>query len=99
MPVTVKFFGPLAQWAGRKTFSAQGTTVREVLVALEMRLGKSVLNHLINKDTGKIKSHYHLLLNGRDIESLKGINEPVKNGDIITCVPPIGGGMDLPLFS
>ncbi|UCE13985.1 MAG: MoaD family protein [Candidatus Heimdallarchaeota archaeon] len=99
MTVTVNFFGPLAQWAGRKTVSAQGTTVREVLVALETHLGKPVLNHLINQDTGKIKSHYHLLLNGRDIESLKGLNEPVKNGDVITCVPPVGGGMDSSFFS
>ena len=92
MTITVTFYGPLERWAGGNVFYAEGTSVREVLIALEPQLGKSVLEHIVHPDTGKIKSDFHILLNGRDIESLKGLDEKVMDGDTITCVPPVGGG-------
>lgn len=95
MPVTITFYGPLERWAGRKSFIAEGTTVRQVLAGLRDQIGKSVLDHLVYQDTGKIKSHFHILLNGRDIESLNGLDEEVMDGDNITCVPPVGGGFDI----
>ncbi|MFX1283832.1 MAG: MoaD/ThiS family protein [Promethearchaeota archaeon] len=95
MTVTVTFYGPLERWVGGKTFFVEGASVRETLIALESQIGKSVLTHIVNKDTGKIKSHYHVLLNGRDIESLNGIDEKVEEGDNVTCVPPVGGGSKL----
>lgn len=96
MPVTVTFYGPLERWAGKKVFYEEGTTIREVLIALKTQLGKSVLEHIVHPDSGMIKSHFHVLLNGRDIESLNGLNEKVKDGDTITCVPPVGGGLNHP---
>lgn len=92
MTVTVTFYGPLERWAGKKIFYAEGTSVREVLAALDSQLEKSILEHILHSDTGKIKSHFHVLLNGKDIESLSGLDEKVKDGDTITCVPPVGGG-------
>ena len=92
MTVTVTFYGPLERWSGKKVFRAEGSSVREILVALETQIGKSVLEHIVQSETGKIKSHFHVLLNGKDIESLNGLDEKVKDGDIITCVPPVGGG-------
>ncbi|MFX0122377.1 MAG: MoaD/ThiS family protein [Candidatus Hodarchaeota archaeon] len=94
MSVTVTFYGPLERWAGKKVFYAEGTSIREVLIALEAQLGKSVLEHIIHTETGVIKSHFHVLLNGKDIESLNGLDEKVKDGDTITCVPPVGGGSE-----
>ncbi len=96
MTVTVTFYGPLEHWAGKKVFHAKGTSIREVLIALETQLGKSVLQHMVHLDTEMIKSHFHILLNGRDIESLKGLDEEVEDGDNITCVPPVGGGGKYP---
>jgi molybdopterin converting factor small subunit len=93
MTITVTFYGPLERWSGKKVFRAEGTSVREVFVALESQIGKSVLEHIVQSETGKIKSHFHVLLNGKDIEPLNGLDEKVKDGDIITCVPPVGGGL------
>ncbi|MFX0086395.1 MAG: MoaD/ThiS family protein [Candidatus Hodarchaeota archaeon] len=92
MPIIVNFYGPLARWAGKKSFQAKGKTIREVFRSLEPQLGKSLLEHLLNEKTGEIKSHFHVLLNGKDTELMNGLNEPVEDGDIITCVPPVGGG-------
>jgi molybdopterin converting factor small subunit len=95
MTVSVTFYGPLERWAGNKSFVvSEGNTIREIFHQLGNQIGKSVLEHLVNQDTGIIKSHFHVLLNGIDIDSdsLKGLDQPVKSGDSITCVPPVGGG-------
>jgi molybdopterin converting factor small subunit len=95
MTVSVTFYGPLERWAGKKSFIvSEGNSIREIFHHLGNQIGKSVLEHLVNQDTGTIRSHFHVLLNGIDIdsESLKGLDQPVENGDTITCVPPVGGG-------
>ncbi|WP_455141352.1 MoaD/ThiS family protein [Candidatus Hodarchaeum mangrovi] len=91
MNVNINFYGPLETWAGKKSFIAKGNTVYEVLASLETQIGKSVLEHLLT-DKGDLKSHFHILLNGLDIEALNGLKTEVKDGDVITCVPPVGGG-------
>ncbi|MHA1214776.1 MAG: MoaD family protein [Candidatus Hodarchaeales archaeon] len=89
--IEVKFYGPLENWAGKRSFNGQGSTIREVLQSLDEQIGKSLLDHLLN-DKGMIKAQFHILLNGIDIDSLDGLGQKVKAGDVITCVPPIGGG-------
>ncbi len=90
--ITVNLYGPLAQWAGKRSFKGMGKTIREVFESIEPQLGKSLLSHLVNADTGEVKSHFHVLLNGKDTELSKGLKELVEDGDVITCVPPVGGG-------
>ena len=92
MAITVNFYGPLAQWAGKNSFTSEGNTIREVFKSLESQLGKSLLDHLVNTTTGEIKSHFHILLNGKDTELSYGLDQSVEDGDVITCVPPVGGG-------
>lgn len=92
MVITVKIFGPLAQWAGNKSFIGEGKTIRQVFESLEVLIGKSILDHLVNESSGELKSHFHVLLNGKDTELMGGLSEFVHDGDIITCVPPVGGG-------
>jgi molybdopterin converting factor small subunit len=91
MNVYINFYGPLEKWIGKKSFTTGGNTIYEVLASLENQIGKSVLGHLLNNQ-GKLKSHFHILLNGLDIEALDGLETKVNNGDVITCVPPVGGG-------
>jgi molybdopterin converting factor small subunit len=90
--ITVNFYGPLARWAGKKSFTGEGKTILEVFKSLESQIGKSLLVHLVNANTRELKSHFHVLLNGKDTELSEGLGHSVKDGDIITCVPPVGGG-------
>ncbi|MHA1974790.1 MAG: MoaD/ThiS family protein [Candidatus Hodarchaeales archaeon] len=91
MSVQVNFYGPLEKWAGKRSFFGKGSCVKEVLNSIDEQIGKSVLKHLLD-DKGRMKAQFHVLLNGVDIESLDGLASTVEDGDIITCVPPIGGG-------
>ncbi|MFX0171386.1 MAG: MoaD/ThiS family protein [Candidatus Hodarchaeota archaeon] len=93
MGIVITFYGPLQRWVGKKQFHACGSTVKEVFQNIENQIGKSLIAYLTNQDTGRVKSHFHVLLNGKDIESLDGLEEKVNDGDTITCVPPVGGGV------
>ena len=92
MGIQVIFFGPLERWAGKREFLAEGNLIREIFEELSLEIGRSLIDHLTIKDTGEIKSHFHVLLNGIDTDSKECLLISVKEGDVITIVPPIGGG-------
>jgi molybdopterin converting factor small subunit len=71
---------------------AEGNTIEELFKNLGQKIGKSLIDHLTNIETGSVKSHFHILLNGIDTDSETCLTAPLKNGDVITVVPPIGGG-------
>jgi molybdopterin converting factor small subunit len=92
MLVTTIFFGPLERWAGHKTMISNGSNIREVFEALEPHLGKSLIDHLTIPATSEIRSHFHVLLNGIDTDSKTCLLTPIQDNDVLTIVPPIGGG-------
>ncbi|MHA1975365.1 MAG: MoaD/ThiS family protein [Candidatus Hodarchaeales archaeon] len=92
MAIQVIFFGPLERWAGKRQFFAEGNTIREIFEQLSQDIGRSLVEHLAIKETGEIKSHFHVLLNGIDTDSKNCLSISVNEGDVITIVPPIGGG-------
>ena len=90
--ITIKFYAPLERWVGKKTIIVNALTVEQAFVNAGEKIGKSLINHLINQDTSTVKSHYHILLNGLDIETHEGLETKLEEKDVITIVPPIGGG-------
>ena len=90
--IKIIFFGPLEKWAGKRSYSAEGNDIGDFFKNLEYKIGKSLTNHLTHKETGFVKSHFHILLNGFDTDSETCLKTPLKDGDVITVVPPIGGG-------
>jgi len=70
----------------------EGKNIEELFKNLELQIGKSLIDHLTHIETGSVKSHFHILLNGIDTDSETCLTTPLKKGDIITVVPPIGGG-------
>lgn len=92
MSIQVILFGPLGKWAGKKEFFTEGSTIRDIFVSLEEQIGKSLIAHLTYSENDTIKSHFHVLLNGVDTDSESCLKTTVMEGDVITIVPPVGGG-------
>ena len=91
--IRVKFFAALWEITGEKEVELDGTnmTVREVLQKLIERYGETFKKEIMDNDD-KVKDHYVILVNGRNIVFLDGINTKVKDGDLISVFPPVGGG-------
>ena len=66
-------------------------TVKGTLSALLEKFGDPLRKVLVEPDTGEI-TPLLLVLNGEAISSTLDVNKPVKTGDEITLIFPIGGG-------
>lgn len=83
---------PLRQYADKKdTVELSGSTVGEVLAALTTQFG-DLRKHLFN-DEGKLRSFVNVYLNDEDIRYLSKDKTEVKDGDTLSIVPSIAGGL------
>ena len=83
---------PLRQYAGKQAaVDIQGSTVGEALGQLTSRYG-DLRKHLYTDD-GKLRAFVNVYLNDEDIRYLNKEQTPVKQGDTISIVPSIAGGI------
>lgn len=83
---------PLRQYAEKKdTVDLNGATVGEVLTALTTQFG-DLRKHLFT-DEGKLRSFVNVYLNDEDIRYLNKDKTEVKDGDTLSIVPSIAGGL------
>ncbi|MEB3806964.1 MAG: MoaD family protein [Desulfurococcales archaeon] len=43
-------------------------------------------------EDGRVREMYKVLVNGRDIEFLDGLETVLKDGDVVDVFPPVAGG-------
>ena len=99
MPVLVRIPSPLIGLTnGRKTVEVEGKTVSEVLLDLDAKY-PGIRDKLYDKST--LRPLFNIYLNNEDIRVLNreeggyqiDINNPVKDGDQLSIIPPIAGGI------
>jgi molybdopterin synthase sulfur carrier subunit len=89
----VRLFATLRQTAGKAEVEvpeAEGNTVRTVLGRL-VDAHPDLKAEVFDSD-GQLQSHIHVMVNGRDIRFLDGLDTPVQSSDQIWIFPPVGGG-------
>lgn len=62
-------------------------TVMQMLIKKYKQKFKQVI-----MDKTNLKSSIKMIINGRDIEYLNGLDTKLKDGDVIVIIPPIAGG-------
>lgn len=83
---------PLRQYADKKdAVELQGATVGELLNRLTVEY-EDLRRHLFN-DEGKLRNFINVYLNDEDIRYLSKEATPVREGDTISIVPSIAGGI------
>lgn len=83
---------PLRQYTDKKeTVDATGATAGEVLTALTTQYPD--LRKQLYNDEGKLRSFVNVYVNDEDIRYMQRDGTPVKDGDTVTIVPSIAGGV------
>jgi MoaD family protein len=92
MAVKVMIPTPLRAYSGKQdSVQVQAATVGEALAALTAQFG-DLKKHLFTED-GRLRSFVNVYVNDDDIRYLQKDQTPVKEGDTISIVPSIAGGL------
>ena len=84
---------PLRQYVDKRdSVELPGGTVGDVLGALTSQY--SDLKRQLYNDEGRLRSFVNVYLNDEDIRYLSKEATPVSDGDTISIVPSIAGGLD-----
>lgn len=82
--VLVKLFATLIEFTGKRKFEISGPkTVRELL---------NELDRMFPGFKKEFEQGYIILVNGKNIEHLQGLDTPLKEDDTVSIFPPAGGG-------
>ncbi|MEM2144679.1 MAG: ubiquitin-like small modifier protein 1 [Candidatus Jordarchaeaceae archaeon] len=66
-------------------------TVRDAIKLMINKYGERLAEYLLEKN-GEPKPAFLLLVNGVSIKELKGLETPLKDGDVLAILPPAVGG-------
>jgi len=95
LKVRVKFFAAIRELAAVKdeTIDLQSNTaVRELIQVLCQRHGGDFTEYVIDPNTGAPRSHLQILVDGKNLSSLEGLETRLSDGDEVALMPPVGGG-------
>ena len=93
--MNVSLYATLRQIAGTKAVELPvqaDQTVGDVLHALVKRYPS--LKEAIWYEDGSLAGHVAVILNGRDIRHLEGVDSRINESDQLAVFPPVGGGED-----
>jgi MoaD family protein len=71
--------------------SGNSITVRGAIRLMIDRYGEKLAEYLL-KENGEPKPAFLLMVNGVSIKELKGLETPLKEGDVLAVLPPAVGG-------
>ncbi|HEX4211571.1 MAG TPA: ubiquitin-like small modifier protein 1 [Candidatus Binataceae bacterium] len=92
MSIKVRVPTPLRRFtAGVDEVTAAGDSIKAVITDLE-RNHPGISERLLD-DNGELRRFVNIYLNGDDIRFLNQLNSTVKDGDDISIVPAIAGGV------
>lgn len=69
-----------------------GMTVRGIFEELSRHSGPGFDRMIYDAATGRMNEHIAVFVNSREVRSLQGLDTELKDGDVITILPPMAGG-------
>ena len=77
---------------GIHELSYEGETVGEIIDKFIKEYGKKLDKTLLDPGSKTLRQFILILVNGRNINFLDGLNTKLAEGDVVAITPPIGGG-------
>jgi molybdopterin synthase sulfur carrier subunit len=95
--ITVKIYTilTLKQILGQREFEVsiqEESTVKDLLSWMIERWGDELSPHLFQPESDRVLPHIRLLVNGRDIQFLNGVDTILRDGDEFSMLPILTGG-------
>ncbi len=93
MVVTVKFIGALRRASGvsSKVIECKECSMKELVCRISEKLPE-LRRSLVADDANDLRPNALMLVNGREISILNGLDTALKDGDEVVFVPVVHGG-------
>lgn len=95
MKVMVKFIGPFCYLMGVREIeleAAEDLTLKQLLYLLDVRLGRVFSENITEQIETNDKLRDLIHINGKTTVKNKGLDIELKDGDIVSFLPPMAGG-------
>ena len=70
----------------------EGSTVEDLLQNMTIRWGEELSSRLFEPGTNRLFSHIQIMVNGRAMGFLNGMDTALHDGDEVLLLPPAAGG-------
>ena len=93
--ITIRLFAALREAVGERAVKvpfSDGMTVELALETLVAQHSKLIELLYQDKNKQKLNDFFHILVNGMAIERQDGLETKLKEKDVISILPPVGGG-------
>lgn len=97
--INIKYFAPVSDWLNCRDevlalelAPGQATTAQLVLAALAKKHGGAFAASIYDPVSGKLQEDLFILLNGRHLVRLQGLDTPVADQDLLAIVPVAEAG-------
>ena len=70
----------------------EGSTVEDLIQNMTIRWGEALSSRLFEPGTHKLFSHIQIMVNGRAMGFLNGMDTALHDGDEVLLLPPAAGG-------
>ena len=92
MKVKMKFFATFRELFGSVEKEIELESRSDIQELLNLLCDSRQCRQKIFDYSGKLRPYIKILKNGRHIQFLDGIYTELKEGDVVTMFPPVGGG-------
>ena len=89
--VEIITFTKIKEIIGKKKFYYEANSIEDLLNSFFEKYGEILKDEILDND-GKIKKHYRIIVNGRNINILDGFRTKLNDGDMVALMPAIAGG-------
>lgn len=72
-------------------YLGENATIKDLIQLLIEKYGRK-LEATLKRPDGSINPIITILVNGRQIDFINGIETKLTNGDVVSFIPPVGGG-------
>ena len=84
-------FARVKQIIGIKQKEMEADTIQNLIKKLIVEYG-DILHEELFDDSGNLRKHYRVVVNGRHINLLDGFQTKLKDSDIVVIMPAMAGG-------
>ncbi|MGD2200991.1 MAG: MoaD family protein [Candidatus Bathyarchaeota archaeon] len=94
MKVEVKYYAMLREASGRKMEDIElpeGSSVGDLMDVVVGKYGEDFYRYVYDGQK-RVRDYLSFMLNGINVNSMDGFETPVRDGDVLAILPPVGGG-------